>query len=81
MAYSLTKAIHVITRFSANYCKHLRISIVLLFVVCSPEELHVEKTNRDVRFFAKLVQAVHRFLVKGILPKIVGHWYTRQSVI
>lgn len=51
------------------------------FVVWSPEELHVEEINRDARFFAELLPAVDRFLVKGILPEIIGRWYTRQSVI
>ena len=50
------------------------------FVVWSPEELHVEEINRDASFFAELVPAVDRFLVRCILPEIIGRWYTRQSV-
>ena len=36
--------------------------------------------NQGCQFFAKLVPAVDRFLVKCILPEIIGRWYTRQSL-
>ena len=41
----------------------------------------MEEINSDAGFFAELLPAVDRFLIKGILPEIIGHWYNRQSVI
>ena len=60
--------------------QHLQISVVLLCCVESGGTACGRNLQR-CWFFAELLPAFDRFLVKGILPEIIGRWYTRQSVM
>ena len=50
------------------------------FAVWTEKELVVEGITIDSDFHQSMVDAVEHFFVYGVLPKIVGKWYTRKPV-
>ena len=50
------------------------------FVVWTEKEFVVERIATDKQFFNSVIDTVQQFFVYGILPEIVGKWYTRKPV-
>ena len=50
------------------------------FVVWSQETTVIERIFPDEDFFKTKVQAARDFFKYGILPEIIGKWYTRAPV-
>jgi len=52
------------------------------FVVwtAAEKDFVVERIAADKQFFNSAIDTVQQFFVYGILPKIVGKWYTRKPV-
>ena len=47
------------------------------FVVWTTRELVIERIKWDEEFYQAGVQKVEQFFCYGILPEIIGKWYTR----
>ena len=47
------------------------------FVVWAPDEIQIQKITRDVSFFEQCLPSVDAFLVKAILPEIIGCFFTK----
>ena len=50
------------------------------FVVWSKDGILVERILRDDTFFNSHMDAIKHFFIYGILPEIIGKWYSRQPV-
>jgi len=50
------------------------------FVVWTEKDFVVERIAADKQFFNSAIDTVQQFFVYGILPEIVGKWYTRKPV-
>ena len=50
------------------------------FVVWTEKDVVVERIAADNQFFSNVIDSVQHFFVYGILPEIVGKWYTRKPV-
>jgi len=50
------------------------------FVVWSESGFIVERIEVDSEFFERKAEVVYDFFVYGMLPEIVGKWYTRRPV-
>ena len=60
-----------LTVCQASYCD---------FIVWTTSLLNVERIQQDTMFFQEKLEAVQRFFVYGVLPEIIGKWYTRKPV-
>ena len=49
------------------------------FVVWTTHELVMERIKRDEEFYQAGVQKVKQFFCYGILPEIIGKWYTQEA--
>ena len=50
------------------------------FVVWTEKDFAVERIDADKQFFNSVLDSVQHFFVYGILPEIVGKWYTRKPI-
>ena len=50
------------------------------FVAWTERGIAVERITIDSTFFETIIKEVHHFFVYGMLPEIVGKWYTRKPV-
>ena len=50
------------------------------FVVWSEKDYIIERITFDVDFYASKMDKVQNFFVYGMLPEILGKWYTRKPV-
>lgn len=50
------------------------------FVVWTENEVLMERISCDKGFFEAQIPKVNHFFVYGILPELIGKWYTRQPV-
>ena len=50
------------------------------FVVWTAKDFTVERIVADKDFFEGVVDTAQHFFVYGILPEIIGKWYTRKSI-
>ena len=51
------------------------------FVVWTPGGIHVERILRDEDFFIDAVDKMSSFYIYGVLPEVLGKWYTKQPVL
>ena len=51
------------------------------FVVWTPKGINVERILCDEAFFNEAVDKMLSFYVYGVLPEILGKWYTKQPVL
>ena len=51
------------------------------FVVWTPDGIHVERILRDEAFFTAALEKTSSFYVYGVLPEVLGKWYTKQPVL
>ena len=66
--YQIQTQMHVCRR---NYCD---------FVIWSEKGILMDRVYIDSNFFDIIIDDLKHFFVYGILPEIVGKWYTRQPV-
>ena len=50
------------------------------FVVWTEKNITTERILQDTEFFNSKVDNVKHFFIYGVLPEIVGKWYTRGPV-
>ena len=50
------------------------------FVVWSESGCIVERTKADYEFYKSKLEILHDFFVHGMLPEIIGKWYTQRPV-
>ena len=50
------------------------------FVVWTGRGITIERITVDCAFFETIMREVHHFFVYGMLPEVVGKWYTRKPV-
>ena len=50
------------------------------FVVWTEQNIVVERIEADKDFFQHTIDNVEHFFKYGILPEIIGKWYTRKHV-
>lgn len=50
------------------------------FVVWTKNTIAIERIHQDNEFLRNKVQSVRNFFIYGVLPEIVGKWYTRGPV-
>lgn len=50
------------------------------FIVWTPHGMFIEKIMPDAEFWSNAVAKATEFFYKGILPEIVGKWYSRPSL-
>ena len=55
----------------ASYCD---------FVVWTPNSLHVERIKEDRALIVDIMEPMKHFFVYGLLPEIIGKWYTRKPI-
>ena len=41
--------------------------------------MHIEEVKKDTEFFSALLPPVNNFLLKGVLPEVTAHWFTRTA--
>ena len=51
------------------------------FVVWTENGFASERITFDSKFFEDVMKEVHHFFVYGMLPEIIGKWYTRKPVV
>ena len=51
------------------------------FVVWTPQGMHVERIFRDVDFFEEAVENITSFYKYGVLPELIGKWYSKKCVL
>ena len=50
------------------------------FVIWTPGGIHVERILCDEAFFMDTVDKISSFYIYGVLPDVLGKWYTKQPV-
>ena len=50
------------------------------FIVWTQSEIAVERIYRDDQFFENCIENARHFFTYGILPEIIGKWYTRMPI-
>jgi len=50
------------------------------FVVWSEDGMLIERIEKDTAFLDTWIENVKHFFIYGILPEVVGKWYTRKPV-
>ena len=50
------------------------------FIVWTEKEMLVERINADASFFEATLDKAKQLFVYGILPEVIGKWYTRKPV-
>lgn len=51
------------------------------FVIWADEELVVNRINRDETFLTEAIDKATKFFKYGILPELIGKWYTRPPCV
>jgi len=69
---------NITTKFNYSW-NHVKLSYCD-FVVWTEKDFVVERIAADKQFFNSAIDTVQQFFVYGILPEIVGKWYTRKPV-
>ena len=50
------------------------------FVVWTESDIAVKRIARDRRFYEEATEKIEHMFIYGILPEIIGKWYTRKPV-
>ena len=50
------------------------------FVVWTEKGIAMERIAADVTFFESALDSARNFFIYGVLPEIIGKWYTRKTV-
>lgn len=50
------------------------------FVVWAPDSVHIERIQRDSKFFSECLKSIDKLLVQAILPEVIGCYFTKPSL-
>ena len=50
------------------------------FVVWTQQSIFIERILPDEPFFQNCVNKARKFVIKGILPELLGKWYSRVDI-
>ena len=67
-----------------NYQVQVQLNVCNLeygdFVVWTENGLTLERITRDQAFYENAAHKVEHFFIYGVLPEIIGKWYTRKPI-